>query len=68
MNKDSHKALKEWHFVEISIYEVDTHERYSVKLAKKLSFWSKPTPLFYENLRKEKYFYPMQQYGANSLL
>ena len=54
MNKASHKALKAWLPVEISIYDVDTCEAYPAKLAKKESFWFKPTPFFYEKPRKEK--------------
>jgi hypothetical protein len=57
LNEASHRALEAWLPVEISIYDVDTHETYPVKLAKKESFWFKPTPLFYEKPRKEKSFF-----------
>lgn len=54
MNEASRKALKAWLPVEISIYDVDTCETYPAKLAKKESFWFKPTPFSYEKPRKEK--------------
>ncbi|EEF49814.1 conserved hypothetical protein [Ricinus communis] len=40
----SHKALETWQPIEISIYDVDTHETYKVHLAKKESFWFEPLP------------------------
>ena len=54
MNEASRKALKAWLPGEISIYDVDTCETYPAKLAKKESFWFKPTPFSYEKPRKEK--------------
>ncbi|KAL4593843.1 hypothetical protein ACB092_M009600 [Castanea dentata] len=35
MNKDSHRALEAWISLEISIYDVDTHEMYPLNLSKK---------------------------------
>ncbi|XP_057995810.1 uncharacterized protein LOC131175459 [Hevea brasiliensis] len=42
--EDSHKALELWHPIEVSIYDVDTHETYELNLAKKESFWFEPLP------------------------
>ena len=39
MNKDSHRPLEAWISIEMSIYDVDTHEIYPLNLANKLSIW-----------------------------
>lgn len=44
MNEDSRKALEAWVPVSISIYDADTRETYSAKMAKKESFWFDPIP------------------------
>ncbi|KAG2695497.1 hypothetical protein I3843_07G015300 [Carya illinoinensis] len=58
MNEASNNALEAWIPVELSIHDANTHETYSVKLAKKEAFWFKPTPFLDEKQRKEKPFYP----------
>ena len=54
MNEASRKALKAWLPVEISIYDVDTCGTYPAKLAKKKSFWFKPTPFSYRSQERKK--------------
>lgn len=44
MPADSRKALELWYPIEVSIYDVDTHETYKLNLAKKESFWFEPLP------------------------
>ncbi|KAF9681610.1 hypothetical protein SADUNF_Sadunf05G0019800 [Salix dunnii] len=44
LSEANRKALDMWKPIEVSIYDIDTHETYKFSLAKKEAFWFKPFP------------------------